>query len=107
MGQLQGLKSFMAEVLSRNPVLFSALTSQLISNVPAAVLLSGFTSDWKSLLLGTNLGGLGTPIASLASLISLKFYIKELPDKVSHYLAVFTAINIAFFLILYTAACFL
>ena len=97
----------MAEVLSRNPVLFSALTSQLISNVPAAVLLSGFTSDWKSLLLGTNLGGLGTPIASLAQPDLSEILHKELPDKVSHYLAVFTAINIAFFLILYTAACFL
>lgn len=107
MGQLEGLKSFMADILNRNPVLFSALTSQFISNVPAAVLLSGFTSDWKALLIGTNLGGLGTPIASLASLISLKFYIKELPGKVSHYLAVFTAVNLFYFLILYTAACFL
>ena len=107
MGRLDWLKRFMAEILNRNPVLFSALTSQFISNVPAAVLLSGFTNDWKPLLLGTNLGGLGTPIASLASLISLKFYIKELPDKVSHYLAVFTAVNIAFFLILYAAASFL
>ena len=88
-------------------MLTSLLASQVISNVPAAVLLSGFTNDWKPLLLGTNLGGLGTPIASLASLISLKFYIKELPDKVSHYLAVFTAVNIAFFLILYAAASFL
>lgn len=107
MGRLDWLKRFMAEILNRNPVLFSALTSQFISNVPAAVLLSGFTNDWKPLLLGTNLGGLGTPIASLASLISLKFYIKELSDKVSHYLAVFTAVNIAFFIILYAAASFL
>lgn len=52
--------------------LTTGLTSQIISNVPAAVLLSGFTADWRGLLVGSNLGGLGTPIASLASLISLK-----------------------------------
>lgn len=107
MGGLEGLKRAISKILNRNPVLFSAFTSQFISNVPAAVLLSGFTDNWKALLLGTNLGGLGTPVASLASLISLKFYIKELPDKVPHYLAVFTVINVSFFLVLYAAACFL
>lgn len=56
--------------------LTTGLTSQIISNVPAAVLLSGFTADWRGLLVGSNLGGLGTPIASLASLISLKVYLR-------------------------------
>ena len=55
------------------------LASQVVSNVPAAVLLSGFSQNRRALLTGTNLGGLGTPIASLASLISLKLYARSAP----------------------------
>ena len=59
----------------------SVLASQVISNVPAALLLSGFTSDWSGLLIGTNLGGLGTLIASMASLISYKQLAREFPER--------------------------
>lgn len=101
MGQIEGIERILGSMLRINPVLFSAAASQFISNVPAAVLLSGFTENWKALLVGTNLGGLGTPIASLASLISLKFYIKEMPFNTCAYLTAFTLLNIIFFIILY------
>ena len=65
-----------------------------ISNVPAAVLLSGFTSDWQGLLLGTNIGGLGTLVASLASLISFKLYLASEKPEPKRYLIVFTAANL-------------
>lgn len=73
--------------------LTTGLTSQIISNVPAAVLLSGFTADWRGLLVGSNLGGLGTPIASLASLISLKVYLRTPGARPGRYLLLFTAAN--------------
>ena len=71
-------------------------SSQVISNVPAAVLLSGFTNNWTALIVGTNLGGLGTPIASMASLISLKIATASGLVGKRHYLAVFTVWNVAF-----------
>lgn len=78
-------------------------SSQVISNVPAAVLLSGFTSNWTALIVGTNLGGLGTPIASMASLISLKIATASGLVGKRHYLAVFTAWNVAFLAVLCAA----
>ena len=73
----------------------SLLASQVISNVPAAVLLAGFTEDWKGLLLGTDVGGLGTIIASLASLISFKLYCATPGAKGGKYLLWFTVVNVA------------
>lgn len=78
-------------------------SSQVISNVPAAVLLSGFTNDWAALIVGTNLGGLGTPIASMASLISLKIATASGLVGKRHYLAVFTAWNVVFLAVLFAA----
>lgn len=78
-------------------------SSQVISNVPAAVLLSGFTNDWTALIVGTNLGGLGTPIASMASLISLKIATASALVGKRHYLAVFTAWNVVFLAVLCAA----
>ena len=68
------VQEFLGGLMSNHPMLTSLVTSQVISNVPAAVLLSGFTANWHSLLIGVDLGGLGTPIASLASLIAFKLY---------------------------------
>lgn len=79
------------------------LASQVISNVPAALLLSGFTDDARALILGVNIGGLGTPIASLASLISLKLYSHSEHAHTGRYLLVFTAVNIVLLLILSAA----
>ena len=84
-----------AALMEGRTALTAGLASQVISNVPAAVLLSGFTADWRGLLIGTNIGGLGTPIASLASLISLKSYLKSPGARPGRYLLVFTAANAA------------
>ena len=91
-------------VMEGHTALTAGLASQVISNVPAAVLLSGFTADWRGLLIGTNVGGLGTPIASLASLISLKSYLKSPGARPGRYLLVFTAANVVGLAILCLAA---
>ena len=78
----------------------SLAASQVISNVPAALLLSGFTGNGDALVLGVNIGGLGTPIASLASLISMKLYAHSDSAHPLRYLAEFTFINVLLLLIL-------
>lgn len=76
------------------------MLSQVISNVPAAMLLSGFTTNYSELLLGVNLGGLGTLIASMASMISYKIYAASPGAKAGKYFAVFTGLNVAFLVVL-------
>ena len=88
--------------MDKNSVLTSIVASQIISNVPAAVLLSQFTDNAKDLIIGTNIGGLGTIIASLASLISFKFYIKTDNAKPIKYLLIFTIVNLIGLIILIT-----
>lgn len=102
MGAMDAVRRFLQNLLTRQPLLTSALASQIISNVPASVLLSGFTEDWKSLLLGTNIGGLGTPIASLASLISFRLYMKTEKADSKAYLGFFTLVNAAGLILLLT-----
>ena len=94
LGRLESVRNFLQMLLGRNTLLAAVGTSQIISNVPAAVLLSGFTDQWKEMLAGVNIGGLGTPIASLASLITLKFYIRWPGSNVMKFLGVFTAANL-------------
>lgn len=94
LGQIPAVRSFLEQLLSSDTLLSALALSQLISNVPAAVLLSGFTSDWQGLLLGTNIGGLGTLVASLASLISFKLYLASEKPEPKRYLLVFTAANL-------------
>lgn len=100
MGNVDIIKEFLQHLVAGREVFVGILTSQCISNVPAALLLSGFTTDYKSLLLGVNLGGLGTLIASMASLISYKFLVNQYPDKKGRYMLWFTIANIIFLLIL-------
>lgn len=95
LGEIPELNSLLKGLMSKSALITSAAASQFISNVPAAVLLGGFTEDWKGMLLGTDLGGLGTPVASLASLISLKFYMQIGKAHVSHYLMRFIVSNYA------------
>ncbi|MBQ4282725.1 MAG: citrate transporter [Lachnospira sp.] len=83
-----------------NSILVSVLASQVISNVPAAVLLSGFTADSAGLMIGTNIGGLGTIIASMASLISYKFFAKIEGSNKGAYMGMFTLINVLFLAVL-------
>lgn len=94
LGQTEAVKSFLQELLNKNALLTAVGTSQIISNVPAAVLLSGFTDNWESLLQGVNIGGLGTPIASLASLITFKLYMVHKDSKIGRFLGVFTIANL-------------
>ena len=72
----------------------------MISNVPAAVVLSGFTDQWRQLLAGVNIGGLGTPIASLASLISMKYYMAWPGTKLIGFLTYFIAANVTVLIVL-------
>lgn len=74
MAHMPSMQETLGGFMRNHPMLTSLITSQIISNVPASVLLAGFTGNWHSLLIGVDLGGLGTPIASLASLIALRLY---------------------------------
>jgi Na+/H+ antiporter NhaD/arsenite permease-like protein len=78
----------------------AVLASQVTSNVPAALLLSGFTAETHALIIGTNLGGLGTLIASMASLISYRQIARELPQGKKQYFGLFTLSNLIFLAIL-------
>ena len=78
----------------------AVIASQVISNVPAALLLSGFTENITALIIGTNLGGLGTLIASMASLIGYKNVVRKYPNKKGRYLAVYSAVNVLFLIVL-------
>ena len=93
-GRVEAVRGFLQNLLSQNTLLTSVGASQVISNVPAAVLLSGFTDNWRELLSGVNIGGLGTPIASLASLITLKLYMNTKGARVMKFLGIFTVANI-------------
>ena len=94
LGRMEAVREFLQNLLGKNTLLTAVGASQVISNVPAAVLLSGFTGSWADLLAGVNIGGLGTPIASLASLITLKLYIPSPGARVGRFMAVFTLANV-------------
>jgi Na+/H+ antiporter NhaD/arsenite permease-like protein len=100
-GSIPRVKDLLAELLMNRELSVSIAVSQLISNVPAAVLLSAFTDNYKELILGTDIGGLGTIIASLASLISYKFYCRTTEANPKKYLGVFTIYNLFFLVVLY------
>ena len=74
MANMPEMQDLLGGLMTGHPMLTSLIASQVISNVPSAVLLAGFTENWHSLLIGVDLGGLGTPIASLASLIAFRMY---------------------------------
>ena len=78
----------------------AVLASQVMSNVPAAVLLEKFTDRIPALIVGTNLGGLGTLIASMASLISYKYIVRENPEAKGMYIMLFSVVNVVFLVIL-------
>lgn len=100
---LSPVKAAVESVLEGNEMLVGALLSQIISNVPCAVMLAGFTQNAGDLLLGVNLGGLGTLIASLASLISFKLYINSEGAKKGRYFLRFTVYNFLLLAVLYAA----
>ena len=100
LGVLPVFRNFFESILLGNELLCSVAVSQVISNVPAALLLSGFTDNARGLLIGTNLGGLGTLIASMASLISFKALSRACPGDKGRYLVWFTLSNIVFLIAL-------
>ena len=97
----------LSQWLNADPLTISALSCQLISNVPSAVLLSGFTQNYRSLLVGVNIGGLGTLISSLASLITYREYTKHNPDKKGYYIRLFSAYNFGYLIFLLVVCHFL
>ena len=106
MGRIEIVREFFSYLLNINTLIFSAMSCQIISNVPSAILLSQFTDNYRELLLGVNIGGAGTLIASLASLITFKEYTKQDPKHTLSYVLKFSAFNFAFLIIL-TVFCYL
>lgn len=100
MSNVDAFRNAVSYLLNGREIFVSVISSQVISNVPAAVLLSGFTDNIKSLIIGTNIGGLGTLIASMASLISYKIFIAEVPEQKKKYFVQFTVWNVVFLIIL-------
>lgn len=100
LGRVSAFRDFFAGILTGHETLAGVISSQVISNVPAALLLSGFTDKWESLVVGTNLGGLGTLIASMASLISYKQMVRQYPGLKGKYFLYFTLGNVGMLVIL-------
>ena len=100
MARIEAVRRLFSYLLEKNTLLVSTLSCQVISNVPSAILLSQFTDNYKHLLLGVNIGGVGTLIASLASLITYREYSKQNKGKTGRYILLFTAFNFAFLIIL-------
>ena len=100
MARIPTVQRLFSTLMSKSPLLVSALSCQFISNVPSAILLSQFTSDWRALLVGVNIGGVGTLISSLASLITFREYTKREPGKAGKYILLFSAFNFGFLILL-------
>ena len=100
MARIDLVRQFFSFLLSKSTLIFSVFSCQFISNVPSAILLSSFTENYADLLVGVNIGGVGTLISSLASLITLREYTALNPKKVGGYILKFSAFNFAFLIIL-------
>jgi len=100
MARIDIVRNIFSTLLDKNTLLFSVLSCQCISNVPSAILLSQFTGNYADLLVGVNIGGAGTLIASLASLITFREYVKHNPGRGGYYVGIFSAFNFSFLAIL-------
>ena len=100
MARIEGVRRILSGLLEKNTLLMSVLSCQFISNVPTAILLSQFTENYRQLLLGVNIGGVGTLIASLASLITFREYTSHNPGKTGYYIRYFSLFNFGFLIIL-------
>ena len=107
LGRMDAFRGALSAFISGREELAAVLASQVISNVPAALLLAGFTQDWADLIVGCNLGGLGTLIASMASLISYRQVAGAYPEQRGRYFLCFTAANIALLALLLPIAALL
>ena len=100
MARIDEVRNVFSFLLEKSTLLVSVLSCQCISNVPSAILLSQFTENYRELLVGVNIGGAGTLIASLASLITFREYTKHNPERVGYYLKRFSLFNFGFLAIL-------
>ena len=100
MARIDTVRMLFSALLEKSTLLFSVLSCQFISNVPSAILLSQFTENYPDLLVGVNIGGTGTLIASLASLITFTQYTRHNPDKVGYYVKLFSLFNFGFLFLL-------
>ena len=100
LGRIPSVSRFLTDMIAGREVITGVLASQFISNVPAALLLSGFTQNYPDLIIGVNLGGLGTLIASMASLISYKILVHNYNEKKGRYFLIFTLMNILYLAVL-------
>lgn len=100
MARIPAVISIFSYLLEKSTLIFSVLSCQVISNVPSAILLSQFTSNYPELLVGVNIGGAGTLIASLASLITFREYTSCNPGKAGYYIKIFSLFNFGFLAVL-------
>ena len=102
MGRIDAVYEAISKIVEKSPALTAIISSQVISNVPAAILLSVFTNNADALVIGSNLGGLGTLIASMASLITYKFHaaLPKAKEKTVSYVGAFSIVNIVFLAVL-------
>ncbi len=100
MARVEVVRELFSSLMEKSTLLVSVLSCQCISNVPTAILLSQFTENYRELLVGVNIGGVGTLISSLASLITFREYVKHNHGKGGHYVKLFSAFNFVFLLIL-------
>lgn len=100
MARIESVKNVFSYLMEKSTLVFSVISCQVISNVPSAILLSRFTDNYRELLWGVNIGGAGTVIASLASLITLREYTKRNSGKTKEYMVLFTILNFLFVIIL-------
>ena len=103
MARIEPVRHLFRQLLTHGVMPVAALTSQVISNVPAAILLSRFTDDYQGLLVGVNIGGAGTLVASLASLITFREYTKHVKGQTGRFMGLFSAISFGFLAILLAA----
>ena len=100
MSRMPAVREFFSFLLEKSTLLFSVISCQVISNVPSAILLSQFTANYSDLLVGVNIGGVGTLISSLASLITFREYVKNNPGKTMYYIGIFSVFNLGFLFLL-------
>ena len=100
MARIDVVRNFFSSLLEKNTLIVSTLSCQCISNVPSAILLSQFTGNYRDLLVGVNIGGVGTLISSLASLITFREYGKHNPGKTKYYIGLFSAFNFGFLIVM-------
>ena len=100
MARIDVVRELFSTLLDKSTLLFSVVSCQVISNVPSAILLSQFTGNYQDLLVGVNIGGVGTLISSLASLITFREYVKHNPGKTAYYIGMFSLFNFGFLVVL-------